>query len=150
MDKVKEKLYNYLRDLAESYPQFDDWFYNVVLPEVELKKGEREIIIGISELEDSNKSILTGIAILKKTQLEKKICTFRVHEDYRNQGVGTELFEKCFEYLGTRKPIITISQNRQEMFKNHIMRYKFEGTQILKGYYKQDSIEYVYNGCLTN
>jgi len=69
VDKVKEKLYNYLRDLAESYPQFDDWFYNVVLPEVELKNGEREIIIGISELEDSNKSILTEIAILKKTQL---------------------------------------------------------------------------------
>lgn len=148
-EKAKEKLYNYLRDLAESYPQFDDWFYNVVIPEVELKNGEREIIIVLSELKGSSKAMLTGIAILKKKELEKKICTFRVHENYRNQGIGTELFEKCFEYLDTRKPIITISDNRKEIFKKHIINYKFEETQILKDYYKKGSIEYVYNGFLT-
>lgn len=147
-EKAKEKLYNYLRDLAESYPRFDHWFYNVVIPEVEKKNGEREIIIVLSELEDCYETVLTGIAILKKKQLEKKICTFRVHEDYRNQGIGTELFEKCFEYLGTRKPIITIANNRKEIFEKHILNYNFEEKQVLEDYYKQGSIEYVYNGFL--
>lgn len=149
-EKAKEKLYNYLKDLAESYPQFDDWFYNVVIPGVKLGDGGREIIIVLSELENSPKVVLTGIAILKKEQFEKKICTFRVHEDYRNQGIGTELFEKCFEYLETRKPIITISGDRKDMFEKHILIYKFEETQILKDYYKEGSIEYVYNGFLVD
>lgn len=147
-EKSKEKLYNYLRDLGESYPQFDKWFYNVVIPEVELKNGEREIIIVLSKLEGCSKTLLTAIAILKRKQMEKKICTFRVHEDYRNQGIGTELFEKCFEYLGTTKPIITISQDRIEMFEKHIVNYKFEETQKLKDYYNKGSIEHVYNGTL--
>lgn len=149
-EKAKDKLYNFLRDLAESYPNFDEWFYNVVIPEIELKNGEREIIIVLSQLEDQDKVFLTGIAILKKKEHEKKICTFRVHEDYRNQGIGTELFEKCFEFLGTRKPIITISQDRKEMFDKHIVNYNFDEIQTLKDYYKIGSVEYVYNGILAD
>lgn len=149
-EKAQDKLYNYLRDLAESYPQFENWFYSVVIPEIELKNGKREIIIAVSEIEGSLKTILTGIAILKNTDQEKKICTFRVHEEFRHQGIGSELFEKCFEYLGTRKPIISISHNRKEMFESHIKNFNFTETEVLKDYYKENSIEYVYNGYLSN
>ncbi|OMD62440.1 GNAT family N-acetyltransferase [Paenibacillus odorifer] len=147
-ERAKDKLYNYLRDLTESYPDFENWFYNVVIPEVELKDGKREIIIVLSEIEGHSQVLLSGLAILKKTKNEKKICTFRIHEDFRNQGIGSELFEKCFEFLETRKPIITISHFRKKMFDNHISNYNFIETQVLKDYYKQDSIEYVYNGFL--
>ncbi|ULO07044.1 GNAT family N-acetyltransferase [Paenibacillus sp. 19GGS1-52] len=147
-ERAKDKLYNYLRDLTESYPDFENWFYNVVIPEVELKDGKREIIIVLSEIEGHSQALLSGLAILKKTKYEKKICTFRIHEDFRNQGIGSELFEKCFEFLKTRKPIITISHYRKKMFDNHIINYNFIETQVLKDYYKQDSIEYVYNGFL--
>ncbi|WP_268624271.1 GNAT family N-acetyltransferase [Paenibacillus alvei] len=147
-ERAQDKLYNYLKDLSESYPQFENWFYDTVIPEVELKKGEREIIIVLSEIEGSRKSILTGIAILKNNKKEKKICTFRIHENFRKQGIGSALFEECFDYLGTRKPIITISHNRKEIFEHHINNYGFQETQILKGYYKEDSTEYVYNGLL--
>lgn len=151
-DKAQDKLYNYLRDLTDSYPQFKHWFYNIVIPGIELKNGEREIIIVLSEIENEGitRTILTGIAILKRTDKEKKICTFRVHEKYRNQGIGTVLFEKCFEYLGTKKPIISISIDRKEMFDSHIESFNFNETQILKDYYKQGSVEYVYNGYLTD
>jgi GNAT superfamily N-acetyltransferase len=148
-EKAKDKLYNYLRDLAESYPQFESWFYNVVIPEVGIKNGEREIIIVVSEIEGLTQVILTGIAILKNKEQEKKICTFRVHEDFRDYGIGSELFEKCFEFLKTRKPIITISSDRKDMFENHIKKYGFNETQILKDYYKENSIEYVFNGYLS-
>ncbi|PKL78206.1 MAG: hypothetical protein CVV25_12400 [Ignavibacteriae bacterium HGW-Ignavibacteriae-4] len=148
-EKSKEKLYNYLKDLADSYPKFDEWFYNTIIPEIELKNGEREIIMVLSDIEDCNKVILTGIAILKKKQSEKKICTFRIHEDYRNHGIGTELFEESFKYLETRKPIITISHDRRIFFEKHIKKFEFNETQILRDYYKNGSIEYVYNGILT-
>jgi GNAT superfamily N-acetyltransferase len=147
-EKAKEKLYNYLKDLADSYPKFDEWFYDTVIPELELENGEREIIIVLSELEDFNQVLLTGIAILKNKKAEKKICTFRIHEDYRGQGIGTQLFEECFKYLDTRRPIITMSHDRKDMFKKHIKSFNFKETQILKDYYKKGSIEYVYNGTL--
>ncbi|BFT76144.1 GNAT family N-acetyltransferase [Paenibacillus sp. P36] len=147
-EKAKDKLYNYLRDLTESYPQFEGWFFNVVIPDIELKNGKREIIIALSEVEDFPGSVLTGIAILKNTDEEKKICTFRIHENFRSQGIGTELFEECFKYLGTKKPIITISSDRKEMFEHHIKFYNFAETQVLEDYYKKNSIEYVYNGHL--
>jgi ribosomal protein S18 acetylase RimI-like enzyme len=147
-EKSKEKLYNYLRDLAESYPDFDDWFYDTVIPAINLKNNTREIIIAITEVEKEKKYLISGIAILKKTKDEKKICTFRIHEDFRNCGIGSDLFEQCFSYLETRKPIITISQNRIEMFKSHLERYEFEETQQLNDYYKNGSIEFVFNGYL--
>lgn len=147
-EKAKDKLYNNLRDLADSYPNFAEWFYNIVMPEMELKDGRREIIIAISKIGDKEKYLLTGIAILKKTINEKKICTFRVHEDFRNQGIGTGLFEECFKYLDTKKPKITISENTIDMFKKHIELYKFDRCEILDGYYKEGIKEYVYNGKL--
>ncbi len=151
-EKAKDKLYNYLKDLADSYPLFENWFFNTVIPEIELKNDGREIIIVLSHIQSQGyiKTELTGIAILKKTEKEKKICTFRIHEKYRNHGIGTELFEKCFEYLGTNKPIISISLDRKEMFESHIKNYNFVETQELKDYYKKGSIEYVYNGYLTD
>lgn len=148
-EKSKDKLYNCLKELAQSYPNFEKWFYDIVIPEIEMKNGTREIIIALSEIEDKNPTtILTGIAILKKTEKERKICTFRILDDYRNQGVGTELFEKCFEYLETRSPIITISENRKHMFDYHLDVYNFEETQQLEDYYIKGSTEYVYNGFL--
>lgn len=147
-EKAKEKLYNNLKDLTDSYPNFEDWFYKIVMPQMEVKDGKREIIIAISEVDNREKYLLTGIAILKNTVEEKKICTFRVHKDFRNHGIGTGLFEECFKYLGTRKPKITISENSIEMFKKHIEHYEFDKCEVLDGYYKKGIKEYVYNGKL--
>lgn len=147
-EKSKEKLYNNLKDLTDSYPNFEKWFYNTVIPEMELKNGKREVIIAISEFTESKECLITGIAILKKSLSEKKICTFRVHKDFRGNGIGSELFEECFRYLGTRKPMISISENTIDMFKKHIETYKFHEEEVLDGYYKEGIKEHVYNGKL--
>ncbi|TYA14695.1 GNAT family N-acetyltransferase [Paenibacillus faecis] len=147
-ERSKDKLYNHLKELEHCYPKFDHWFYNVVIPEVELRDGKREIIIALTQMLDTKKTYLTGIAILKKTKDEKKICTFRIHENYRNMGIGTALFEQCFLYLETRKPLITVSSDRLEMFRNHIDHFDFRIYQSLDNFYKQGSTEYVYNGYL--
>lgn len=149
--KSQDILYNYLKDLNDSYPDFKEWFYDKVLKGILVENNKREIIIALSKLENENvekKYIITGIAILKKTNDEKKICTFRIHEDYRNLGIGKSLFEECFEYLETNKPIITISGDRKEMFEPLIKQFEFTLEQELKDYYKKGSVEYVYNGTL--
>lgn len=149
--KSQDIVYNYLKDLNDSYPDFRNWFYSKVLNDILEKNNQREIIIALSELDSINieeKYIITGIAILKKTCDEKKICTFRIHEDYRKLGIGKSLFEECFEYLETNKPIITISGDRREMFEPLISQFEFTLEQELKDYYKTGSVEYVYNGTL--
>lgn len=147
-EKAMDRLYNDLKDLVSSYPNFEEWFDTIVRPEVDCAEGKREIIIALSEVEENPKAILTGIAILKNTDKQKKICTFRIHENYRNQGIGSELFEQCFEYLGTRKPVISISEDKINMFEKHIEKYGFELVEILDAKYVKGKKEYVYNGML--
>lgn len=144
----KSKIYNQISDLSEIYPNFDDWFFNVVIPDLELKNGVREIIFSLTKIIDNSIPVLSGIAILKKTDHEKKICTIRVHEHFRNFGIGSELFEKCFEFLETRKPVISISENSMDMFRKHIEDFNFELSHQLKGYYVSGITEYVFNGDL--
>ena len=81
--EVKDVL---LEELSDSYPNFDKWYNEKVL--VEMRKGvsSREIIVAISELERGSK--ITGVAIIKKTEEERKICTLKVLKEYRKQGIG--------------------------------------------------------------
>lgn len=144
----KSKIYNQISDLSEVYPNFDEWFFNVVIPDLKLRNGVREIIFSLTNLHGNSTPVLSGIAILKKTDNEKKICTIRVHEHFRNLGIGSELFEKCFDFLETRKPVISISENSMEMFKKHIEDFDFELTHELNGYYVAGVTEYVFNGDL--
>lgn len=146
-DKATDVLYNYLKlDLTLNYPNFKEWYYNTVIPELNNSKGEREIIIALSEIEGIEITEITGIAILKRTKYEKKICTFRIHEDYRELGIGSNLFRECFKYLGTEKPMITISEDREEMFKNHIEKFGFKRVSIIKNLYRLGIDEIIYNG----
>lgn len=141
----QKSIYNDLSDLSDSYPDFKSWYENKVIKEISEGNKQREIIIALENNEE-----IVGISILKKTKEEKKICTFRIHEDYRNQGVGKSLFEESFKYLETRKPIITISENRKKMFEPLIKYYNFELVQKLPNYYKEDVVEFVYNGKIVN
>lgn len=145
-EKSQHKIYNKLVDLKDSYPEFDSWFHNTVYPELTASPEQREIIIVITTLE--KKKVLTGIAILKKTSTERKICTIRIHEHFRGRGIGTMLFEECFSFLGTRLPVITISENREADFVKHINKFGFIKTQSLKGLYKPECIEFIYNGAI--
>ena len=143
MTTLEEKLYNFLRDLDEYYPNFREWYLNTVYKEIEQRNGKREILILVSEQNE-----IIGISILKKTDNEKKICAFRIREDYRKQGIGRVLFEESFKWLGTRKPLISISEFHIRAFEYYIKEYDFQLVQELKGYYKKSIIEYVYNGKL--
>lgn len=87
-----------------------------------------------------------GFAVVKKS--ESKICTLFVYDDYRNRGYGLKLFEKCFAILGTRKPLLTVSEENHEQFKKIFDHYGFELTCEDIGMYREGKKEFVYNGKL--
>lgn len=46
-----------------------------------------------------------------------------VCKKYRNQGIGTKIIEQSFNYLETKKPLITLPDYKIEMFKPLIKKY---------------------------
>ena len=76
------------------------------------------------------------------------ICTFRVKEQFRNNGVGKALFGKCLEVLDTNKPLVTIPEEKLNCFFSIIKYYGLNLEQIPPNYYRDNSCEYVFNGLL--
>lgn len=135
--KIKDTILDVFKTMEIKYPNFDDWFGKIFV-EVLMEDVRREIILAM----DGNK--IAGILIFKDMDGEKKICNIVVLPEYRKQGIASELFELAFEYLGTRKPMISMSQDLVPSFAALIRKYKFKLTNIDYTYNK-NKIEFYYN-----
>jgi hypothetical protein len=122
------------------YPGIEQWYYQKFVPG--LSHGNRCILLYC--LGDE----LAGIALLKKEINEKKICSVRVRNKYRNNGIGRVLFDKCIETLATEKPIITVSSEKLHHFASIFKYYNFKVEEVVKDCYRRNSTEYVFNGIL--
>ena len=139
--KFAQDAYSATDCLCQDYPKYFEWYWSKNFPRV--FNGTGEIVVCII---DDN---IAGIASLKKINTEKKICTFFVVKEYRGQHVATKMLEYIFEYLGTSKPLITITDYKVLSFVPIIKKYNWKLTQITsKGYYNNASCEFVYNGRL--
>lgn len=139
--KFAQDAYSATDCLCQDYPKYFEWYWSKDLPRV--FNGTGEIVVCII---DDN---IAGIASLKKINTEKKICTFFVVKEYRGQHVATKMLEYIFEYLGTSKPLIAITDYKVLSFVPIIKKYNWKLTQITsKGYYNNASCEFVYNGRL--
>lgn len=107
--KAIEATYEFLSDLCSEYNNFRQWYYGTVAPG--LASGKRLIYVVID-----NEAIVT-VLILKNAD-EKKICTLRVAENYRHQGIATELLKIACRELQCAKPLITVSSY-------HIAEFEF-------------------------
>ena len=117
-----------LDDIKILYPNFRFWYSNKVIPG--LIDGSREIL---TEYRDNK---LIGIAIIKNTQEEKKICTIKILPQYQNRGIGIKLFKKALYSLNTDKPFVTVLVERFNEFHKIFKHYGFELTQIIFDYYR--------------
>ena len=90
--KYFSELRLFLSILEYDYPFFTSWLDKVFL---ELNSPKRKIILCLSN-DDIH---IYGVAILKDTQDEKKICTIRVERAYQNLGIGTVLVKMAQEIL---------------------------------------------------
>lgn len=97
----------------EQYQNYYRWFYSKSVPRV--LDGSGEMLFYLDGL------IVAGLAILKNTPDEKKICTLMIAEEYRKKGYGSKIVEDAFEILGTDKPLITIPERRLDEFSQIIL-----------------------------
>lgn len=136
-----------LDGLEKNYPNILEWYKNKVLPGLET--GEREIILACKIYkfykDDEVPIEVLGYVILKKTPTEKKICTFRVEEKYQRLGIGKRLMEASFEFLETRKPMITISEDNVKSFESLLKKYNFKLVEKIENLYVKGKTEYIYN-----
>lgn len=122
------------------YPDIHLWIKNVVKKGI--VNGERKIILNIINNE------IAGIAIIKDTQIEKKICCLRVFNKYINSGCGVLLFKKSMELLQTEKPLLTIEKGKIECFTKIFNYFGYLKTEEYPNFYKNNLTELSFNGLL--
>lgn len=162
-----------LSDLSRDYPDFVKWYTDKIIPGIE--KGEREIIVrhqsgrvlGIAILKDTSpmndipeesnerSTVLnepgSSIAIEQSetpSGKERKICCLRVLPEYQNLGIGVKLFIRSMDRLETDKPLLSISSNNLNRFKNIMDYFNFKQYQHYPDLYRKNSEEISYNGYL--
>lgn len=137
--ELLKTLYNITNEIESDYPLHYSWFFEKFING--LSNGSREIIY--CEVD----SVPVGVAFLKKTNEEKKICTIFVKEEFRKCGIGTKILEHSFEFLGTKKPLISMPIHKEKCFQKVIDKYEWNKKQIIDACYS-DNKEIVFNGIL--
>ena len=146
LSPVQRKLYylqikNFLRELIFEYNNFNSWFVGLFDSDALLSE-DREIFICEYDFQ------LVGVIILKRNNIENKICTLRVAKPFQKQGIGRHLMELGFEWLNDDKPLITIHNSKKREFSKLFEHYNFQLEEKRWGYYRLFSTELVYNGFL--
>lgn len=134
IDEVKD----ILDDIKHLYPNFDSWL-KFRFQKGNLERGLRKILVARTA------GCIAGVALLKKQNKERKICTFYVSPLFRSQGIGSQLMIQALNWLGTNKPLITVSEERKESLEPILIKFKFSLTKILSGCYRKNKFEYFYN-----
>lgn len=135
----KQESYNFLQDLEKEYPAFGKWFARL-FASPECLEREREILFCMRDGE------IAGLAILKRTPEEQKICTLRVGRRFQGRSVGRLLMQMSFEWLENDRPLITVHQSRYREFKGLFQYYGFELEDKKWCYYKLFQTELAFNG----
>lgn len=137
--KDVEAVYLFLSDLCSEYSNFRQWYHDTVVPG--LANGER-LIYAVTDNE-----AIVAVLILKNAD-EKKICTLRVAENHRHQGIATMLLKIASRELQCTKPLITVSSYHIAKFESLLKKNGFVLFARYPNYYKQGVTEYAFNGYL--
>ncbi|MDQ7979047.1 GNAT family N-acetyltransferase [Paraburkholderia sp. SARCC-3016] len=129
-----------LEGLSLLYPNFLHWYESKVVPG--LLTGERKILLREAG------GRLAGLAIVKDTEDEKKLCCLRVMPDFKGSGIGLKLFDESFELLKSDKPLLTIAEEQLPQFGKIFEHFGFEVGDKYQDIYRRNKAEYSYNGLL--
>ncbi len=138
------KIYKITDFICKDYPNHKNWYYTKQLPAI--ISDERNILFARSP---ENRNDIIAIACLKKDKDEQKICTLYVSDKFRGLGLGKAIIESSMEWLGTTKPLITLTDYKLKMFEPIIKKYDWELMEVVSGLYNDRSKELCFNGTLT-
>ena len=134
--RLYQNILKLTQPIQESYPNYQKWYENTFLEG--LKKGERIILMA------EEKGTLLACALLKKTRLEKKLCTLFVYPDFRGQGIGSLLLKRTIAVLG-QKPLASVSEKNMKGVFSLFNRFGFHLSSKKKGKYSPQNTEYYFN-----
>lgn len=130
--------YEILTKLENSYPDFYDWYWNKIIPDIILGKGQ--VILAF------NNADLVGVSIIKDGD-EKKLRALRITEQYQNKGYGLYLIDESLRRLDCDKPLCSVSENMiNDYSRIFVNRYGFDLTHVYKSLYLKNVLEYEFNG----
>jgi GNAT superfamily N-acetyltransferase len=135
-----DDVYLVLYPMEGIYPDFNVWFYDKIARRHESE--ERAVFIRHMH------GRIAAVAIAKRSDAERKLCTLWVDPLRRGSGIAADLGERAFEWLGTRKPLFTIPEERMAEFRGLLNRWNFQKSQKLIGFYRAGKAEFVFNGQL--
>lgn len=137
-----KSLYEGIAELIKSgkdtYPDWNDWFFNKFIPG--LKNGSRKIVVACNNLDNP-----LGVALLKDTEEEKKICCLFVRENCRRKGIANNLLKKSFAVLKTNKPLLTVSDKNISQLRKLLDKNDFTFSYKKKGVYQKNDTENYFN-----
>jgi hypothetical protein len=122
------------------YPGFRNWFFEKGT--ITSRTQQRAIFVR------KVATRIVGVAIAKRSVSERKLCTLWVADDARGSGVASNLADSAFDWLETSHPLFTIPEEHISEFRGLLRGWQFSDGQALKGYYRENKIEYVFNGAL--
>ena len=128
----------FIQTLDEYYPEVSHWYVNQVIPG--LFTGNDKLIIARDGLH------IAGVA-LGKCGDESKLRCVRVHPDYQNTGLGVRLIDAMLEELEDHTPGVTVAEELLHRYSRmFVSRYGFKLSAVTKGRYRQQKLEYAFNG----
>ena len=127
-----------LKHLGQVYPGFSVWYWGKVIPGV--LRGSRRIFIE-GRLQNPE-----GVAIAKREADECKVCTLWVSTESRGKGVGRRLLGEAIDWVGVKRPVFTVPQERHDELRPLLRRFNFEKRAALPSLYRPGVLEHIYNG----
>ena len=154
--ELKEMLKEYLKKtffniqkIDERYPDFENWLEKVY-KEIDKDNSKREILLLTNFTSTFLQMEIEGIAILKNTEEEKKICYLFLTYPY---SYREEMYDGIFEYLGAKTPIISMEKLIfKEKYLGFLKPYfpeneklNFKLTSIVPDKYVKGKTELIFN-----
>lgn len=127
-------------ELGLFYPHFEGWFFGKVVPGI--RSGERQIIT----CEDNG--AIAGVAICKKSELERKLCTLWIEPSSRTRGLASPLAQHAFDWLESDRPLFTVPEERLGEFSGLLKTWNFSPATTHPDLYRKNRNEYIFNNAL--
>lgn len=141
--RLIDQLYDQTAYLKEDYPNYREWFYDVQV--ADLVTPQRDILLAHADNSPYN---VIGMACLKNTPAERKLCSLVINNGYRSLGIGEKMVTAAISELGTDRPFFTVPDYKLGMFQPLINRHAWQLEQRLHGYYNDRHSELCFNGKL--
>ncbi len=127
----------FILPLSPDYPGIKTWFVNKVVPG--LHCGSRHLV----RIERQGQIAALGIA--KAEGGESKICTVRIAPELQGRGLGIRVFDELMSWLGTDRPLATVSETKLADFQRIFDHYGYRLTSVCTGLYVSGRAEYLFN-----